>query len=137
MRSIFFTCALAVAAGPLAAQPYLAKNRLVVNPLSGQTFEVIESRGAGATDIWCAAADYTRRAGLDGARKRLFVLSPLGPSKTQAGAKAVAYTLAPDERLLNTAPSYSVSVRREGENLSVGHAYKFCDVFIDDLLDRF
>ena len=108
---------------PALGQSYLAINRLDVVPLT---------RG-----IWCAAADYTRRTGRDGPQKRLYVMTPRGPSKTRPGATAVAYTLAPDERLKNTPASYSVSVRREGENLPVHHAYNFCDVIVDDLLDRF
>ena len=137
MRAMFSGICLALWVLPASAQSYLAVNRLDVVPMTQDTFEVIESRGAGASAIWCAAADYTIWAGRDGPRKRLYVLTPRGPSRTRAGATAVAYTLTPDDRLRNTPPSYSVSVRREGENLAVFHAHNFCDVFIDELLDRF
>ncbi|MGC3936448.1 hypothetical protein ACOTTU_01435 [Roseobacter sp. EG26] len=128
---------LAVALPSLAAQPFRAVNRLFVYPLSADTFEVIEDRGVGARGIWCAAADYTKAAGLDGARKRMYILEPRGPSKTVQGRMGVVYTLNPDDALRNTPTSYSVSVKRVGENLPVGHAYLFCEAFIEELFDRF
>ncbi|MBW4707756.1 hypothetical protein KX928_08145 [Roseobacter sp. YSTF-M11] len=126
-----------VALPTLAAQPFRAVNRLYVYPLTADTFEVIEDRGAGARGIWCAASDYTKSAGRDGPRKRMYILEPRRPSKTVPGRNGVVFTLNPDERLRNTPSSYSVSVNRKGENLPVGHAYLFCDAIIDDLFDRF
>ncbi|WP_298842626.1 hypothetical protein [uncultured Roseobacter sp.] len=137
MRALVLGCILTVLAMPVTARFYLTINRLEVNEMSANTFEVIESRGAGARDIWCAAADYTQRTGRDGPRKRLYILTPRGPSQTVPGETGVGFTLAPDDALKNTPPSYSVSVRRKGENLPVHHAHQFCDVAVDDFLDRF
>ena len=128
-------CATVIAA-PVTAS-FLAINRLNVVPISNTEFEVIESRGAGAADIWCAAADYAQRAGLDAPRKRMYIESPRGASRTVANAKGVVFTTAPDEELRNSPSSYSVSVKRRGENLAISHAHQFCDRYFDDLFDRF
>ena len=116
---------------------FLAINRLNVIPLDATTFEVIESRGAGAADIWCAAADYAQRAGLDAPRKRMYIESPRGPSRTVPNAKGVVFTTSPDDELRDSPTSYSVTVKRRGENLSISHAHQFCDRFFDDYFDRF
>jgi hypothetical protein len=119
---------------PATAQSYRAINLLYVVPMSSDTFEVLESRGAGAADIWCAAADYARRAGLDAPHQRMFVEGPRGKSRTTANAIGVVFTTNPGEDIRDTGKSYSVSVKRRGENLGVGHAYNFCsDMMFDSL----
>lgn len=116
-----------------AVAAYRAINLLNVVPIDQNTFEVIEDRGAGASDIWCSAADYARAAGLNGVRKRMYVVTPRGPSRTTPNAKAVTFTTNPDDDIRNTAPSYSVTVNRMGENLPIDHAYEFC---FEDRFDR-
>jgi hypothetical protein len=123
---LFSAVALVILIALPAAAAFRAVNRLVVVPISADSFEVLESRAAGAADIWCAAADYARRAGLDGPRKRMYVLEPRGPSRTTANAIGVVFTLNPGADIRDTPSSYSVSVKRRGENLSVGHALNFC-----------
>lgn len=120
-----------------ASATFRALNRLYVVPIDQNTFEVIEDRGAGATDIWCAAADYVRSAGLDGPRKRLYVLEARGQSKTKANAYGIVFTLDPSEDIRNTAPSYSVTVTRKGENLAISHAFDFCQDVRFDTLNNF
>lgn len=112
-------------------------NWLFVVPISPDTFEVIEDRGAGARGLWCAAADYVRAAGLDGPRKRIFVETPRGPSKTQPGRIGVVFTTNPADDIKDTPSSYSISVKRRGENLSVGHSHNFCFELLDERLERF
>ena len=138
-RHLIVPALLAVSlAAPLsAAQAFRAKNLLYVVPLSVDTFEVIEDHGAGAADIWCAAADYARAAGLDGSRQRMFVLEPRGPARTTADRIGVVFTTNPDDKMRDTPSSYSVSVKRVGENLAVGHAYQFCLDAFEDRFDRF
>lgn len=121
----------------LAAQPFRAINRLFVVPIDPDTFEVIEDRGAGARDMWCAAADYVQAIGRDRPRLRLYVKEARGPSRTVPNRVGVVYTINPDEKLKNAPSSYSVTVKNVGENLDVGHARNFCDFFIEDLFDRF
>lgn len=105
--------------------------------MGNDTFEVIEDRGAGPRGIWCAAADYAQKAGLDGLRKRMYVLEPRGPSRTVANEIGVVFTVNPDEQLKKTPSSYSVGVKTKGENLTISHARNFCDITIDDVFDRF
>ena len=135
---LFLVSLLAITvAAPVLAQTFRAVNRLYVVPLSADTFEVIEDRGVGGRGLWCAASDYVRAIGRDSSRKRMYILEPRGDAKTVPNRKSVVFTLAPDDKLRNTPPSYSVSVTRAGENLEVGHAYTFCQAIIDELFDRF
>lgn len=137
MRLIFASFLSVLSAAPVFAEPYRAVNRLFVVPLSADTFEVIEDRGAGARGIWCAAADYTQAIGRDVPRQRMFVLQPRGPSVSSPGRKGIVFTLRPDETIRDTPSSYSVSVTRKGENLAVSHADQFCQSLIEELFDRF
>ncbi|WP_227269789.1 hypothetical protein [Roseobacter weihaiensis] len=137
MRRFLIGLVIASMGLPAAANVYRTVNRLYVVPITADTFEVIEDRGVGARGIWCAAADYTRAAGLDGLRKRLYIVEPRGPSRTMANQIGVVFTVNPDEQMRNTPSSYSVSVKRRGENLGVGHAYNFCETLLDELFDRF
>ena len=66
----------------LNADTFRAINWLYVVPLTPDTFEVIEDRGAGARGIWCAAADYVQAVGRDHTGQRMYVLEPRRPSKT-------------------------------------------------------
>lgn len=128
-------CALSASA--VTAQAYRAVNRLYVVPISSDTFEVIDDRGASAQALWCAGADYARRAGLDGIRKRMYVVEPRGQSRTRANVKAVTFTTNPSPELADSPSSYSVSVNRRGDNYDIGHAYNFCGSLIEDVFDRF
>jgi hypothetical protein len=133
MRRLTLAVAMCALALPAAAN-FRAINWLVVVPITAETFEVLESRGAGAADIWCAAADYARRAGLDGPRKRMYIDVPRGPSQTTPNGIGVGFTLNPGPEIADTPASYSVSVKRRGENLAIGHAYDFCqDLLFDGL----
>ncbi|WP_220799457.1 hypothetical protein [Roseobacter sp. OBYS 0001] len=122
---------------PAGAQPYRAINWLYVVPVSQNSFEVIDDGRSSAKDFWCAGSDYARAFGLDGVRKRLYILDPLGDSKTTAGAKGVMFTVSPDDAMKNTPSSYSVSVKRGNENLAISHAYNFCDTLLDGVFGRF
>lgn len=140
LRDKFIFCAFCVScavAGPAAAQVFRAVNLLYVVPITADTFEVIDDRGASAQAMWCAGADYARRAGLDGIRKRMYVVEPRGPSRTRARAIAVTFTTNPPPELADSPSTYSVSVKRAGDNYAIGHAYNFCGSLIDDVFDRF
>ncbi|ABG31414.1 hypothetical protein CEP88_18760 [Roseobacter denitrificans] len=129
-------CCVALAL-PAAAQPYRAVNWLYVVPISQDSFEVLDDRWSSAKDFWCAAADYARASGLDGVRKRLYIVDPLGASKTTDGVKGVVFTVTPDDAMKNTPSSYSVSVKRRNENLAIGHAYNFCDNLLEEVFGGF
>ncbi len=126
MRLMFAAALFVGLSTPTMSATYRANNLLYVVPITQDTFEVIEDRGAGPSDIWCSAADYAREAGLNGVRKRMYIVEPRGPSRTTPNAKGVIFTTNPDEDLKNTSRSYSVSINRKGENLPIDHAYEFC-----------
>lgn len=96
--------------------------RLQVNPVSATEFEVIESGGAGAQDIWCAAARYTEDV-LGITRGRLYISRARGPALTVPGRKGVVFTTQPTPDAFT---SVSVSVRQSGMNLPIFHALQFC-----------
>ena len=58
---IIFCCVCSIAA-PAVAQAFRSVNRLIVVPVSSDTFEVIDDKRAGAQGMWCAGADYARHA---------------------------------------------------------------------------
>ncbi|MEM1073236.1 MAG: hypothetical protein AAF665_17925 [Pseudomonadota bacterium] len=129
-------CSIAIAV-PAAAAAFRAVNWLYVVPVSQDSFEVLEDRGQGARGMWCAAADYARAAGLYSPQKRMYILEPRGPSRTTPNAIGVVFTTNPDDSIKDTPSSYSVTVKRKGENLLIGHAYEFCRQPFDDVFDRF
>lgn len=137
MRSFFIFALILMGATVATADTYRAINRLYVQSITPDTFEVIEDYSVGARGIWCAAADYVQAIGRDRTGLRMYVQEPRGPSRTVPNRIGVVFTIRPDEVLRDTAPSYSVTVKRVGENLPVHHARLFCDVFIEDLFDRF
>lgn len=96
--------------------------RLQVNPISPTRFEVIESGGAGAQDIWCAAAHYAENV-LGRSRGRLYVAEARGPARTVPGRKGVVFSTEPTPDAFT---SVSVSVRQTGMNLPIFHALQFC-----------
>lgn len=137
LRYLIVLCCACSIAAPADAQAFRSVNRLIVVPISEDTFEVIDDRRAGAQGMWCAGADYARRAGLDGIRKRMYVVEPLGPSRTRANANAVTFTTNPDPELADSPSAYSVSVKKRGDNYSIQHAYNFCRSLLEDIFDRF
>ena len=136
-RSTALSLALIAALGSpaLAFQPLIP---LEVRDMGTPgTFEVIESRGAGPSHIWCVAADHARST-LDAAGTQdLTVISPLGASQTKPGSKAVTFTIAPDVAAAVTEDRSGflggvlLSVRRVGTSMSVTQALQYCTDHID------
>ncbi len=126
MRSLIIASLCASLPIAANAQAFRAESHLIVAPLNGKDFEVIEARGEGPRGIWCAAADFAKsRLGSSGGT-RLYIKSGRGPSVAAPGRKGVVFTT--DQARIDSKPSrgYSVSVTKVGYNLSVGHAYGFC-----------
>lgn len=113
-------------AAPAVAQSFRAENRVVVNPLPGGEFEVIESHGFGARGLWCAAADYAREVLGAAGTSRVYVRQARGPSVTKPGRKGVIFTLDPSGLQASRVFITGGSLRIVGANLSVDHAYIFC-----------
>lgn len=127
MRVSLIPIALAaIIGGAAAAQAFEAQNRLLVVPLGSRDFEVIEARGEGARGIWCAAADYAKRALGRPGGSRVYVKTPRGPSVSGAGRIGVVFTTDPARLTVAPNKGYSVTVRTAGRGLPLDHAYQFC-----------
>ena len=125
----FAFCAALLAATPLAAQSYVADNRLQVNGVGPTSFEVVERRGLGARHQWCAAAQYVEdvlgiRTPVD-----LIIEVPRGPSQTVPGRSGVTFTIDADRVSAPLTTSSSVTNRTAGLTMRSGHAHAFCHDF--------
>ena len=134
------TVTFVIAASGVAAQGFGvgfgAVARLQVNPLPGKgNFEVIEGPSTGAQRFWCEAGNHAIRLGA-GAADRMYILYPLGKARSQKNRYGVGFTINPTKEVLDQANrpgyggNYSVSVKRVGYNLSIGHARGFCTLGI-------
>ena len=105
--------------------------RLEVNRVSDTQFEVIEARGAGPADFWCAAGRYAVDT-LGRTRGRIYVDTGWGAAQTRAGRRGVIFTTAaPAERV----QKYSLSVDTPGFGLLIGAAVQYCRDYIIELED--
>ena len=120
------TCLALLGALPAQANSFTAVNRLTVNPVSASEFEVIESNGAGARQIWCAAAEYNERVLGNQRETELIVKTKRGPSITQPGRKGVVFTNNPANVSATITKSVSVSLNTPGMSLPSHHARTFC-----------
>jgi hypothetical protein len=132
---------IAALASPFWVSPALAFQPLI--PLEVRdtgtptTFEVIESRGAGPSHIWCVAADHARHALKASGTQRLTVVAPLGASQTRSGSKAVTFALIPRDAATSNSITPGLlgglllSVRSQGASLSVTQALQYCTDHIE------
>ncbi len=133
MRPLIRAAALAAAALPTLAQAqtFRAINDLIVIPLSGSSFEVIEARGEGARGIWCAAAEYAEER--LGATGRVYIVGARGPARSVQGRKSVVFTTNVASLPQGPFQSVSLTTSQVGTGLPVAHAIQFCrDVFDHD-----
>ncbi|MCX7560858.1 hypothetical protein OS190_14875 [Sulfitobacter sp. F26204] len=110
-------------AAPASAMEFRAENDVAVRAVTGG-FEVMSDGGYGARGMWCAAADYARKARGAHGFARLFIAEGRAPGIGQRAP--VRFTLDPSG--LNPVPVTIVgaSLRRAGSSLSVDHAHQFC-----------
>ena len=113
---------------PLAAQADTMgrEDGMVINPLSGPDFEVIEDVGFGAAEFWCGAATYVqRRRGMPGSTP-IYLKSARGPARTVQGTDGVVFStsdagLPPPDRT-----RLSVTVDAPGEMMKAVIARRYC-----------
>lgn len=118
---------LALAAHTPPAEAFTAINQLEVNALpQADTFEVIQSRGAGPRQFWCAAADYARRELGAPASQRIVLTAPRRASVTVPGRTSVTFQLAPRGARPENPGGVSTTVRILGETYSTSFAVGFC-----------
>jgi hypothetical protein len=120
---------------PGSALAWYAYNRHEVLPVSEGVFEVVGRPGSGAVDYWCAAGDFSISQVRTKANQRVYVWKAIGPSVNRPGKKAVQFAYGPPEGG-DTSDSYSVSVKRPGENMSASFAKQYCYGSKFDEFDR-
>lgn len=101
------------------------ESRLVINPINSSDFEVIELRGMGPTEYWCAAASFNEVRRGRSETLPLYIKSPRGPSVTAPGRKGVVFTIDPSG-LADVARLNTVSVDRAGLTFKSAVARRYC-----------
>lgn len=127
MKIMGLALVLSIGALPATAKSFTAVNRLTVNPINATEFEVIKRPASSPRQMWCAAADYSgRRLGRYN-KTDLIIVTPIGPSTTQANRNGVVFSIDPNQSGVAPTKSFSVTVKTAGASMSVGHAKSFCD----------
>ncbi|MDG1128461.1 MAG: hypothetical protein P8N68_05105 [Paracoccaceae bacterium] len=123
-------------AGPAAA--YRPNIPLDVVPLGDPgAFEVIESRGAGPSHIWCVAADHAYRVLGAAGTDRIYLVAPRGPSQSMPDRKAVGFAMSPAQA--NAVPAAAkpflggllLAQMQAGSSLGVAQALQYCTDHIE------
>lgn len=117
------TCAALIAPTAQASGSFFPDLNLSVNAVGSGQFEVIERRGAGPRDVWCAAAKYAQQT-LGQQRGRIYIAIPRGPARTEAGRNGVTFTLSAPASAVST--GVQITTRVSGASLPVNHAIQFC-----------
>jgi hypothetical protein len=127
MRAGSLSALLALCA-PLAALANTdgEEDTLVINRITAQDFEVVESRQMAPVDFWCGAATFIeRRSGLS-ENTPIYLRRARGQSVTQPGAKGVIFTLDPSDLPPPEPKRLTVTVEEVGAMLKSAHARRFC-----------
>ncbi len=115
---------LAVAAG-IGVGSYPAF-RTTVTPLNNGDYEVAASGTSAPVAYWCGIGDYAIRTLRTQASQRIYISKAY-----ERGVRTVQFSLTPPEGA-DTSPSYSVGVKRVGENMTAATAQGYCyDNFLD------
>lgn len=134
--ALLAACAEAPAPRPVpeAMPSYRAFTGNEVHPVPGQpgTFEVLSSPGkSGPEYLRCAAGLYTTRALGLLPNRRIYLVSPMGPSLTRPGRGAITFTVLPDAALLDAAAAlpddYLLAMTQPGDNFSAASATHICE----------
>lgn len=124
-----------VATGALCLSATLAMANVDwrVRPLPGKgNFEVIEGPRPSNRRAWCEGAKYAQYVLGASGSTRMYILNPYGRPQTQSGGYGIGFTINPSNEVLDQASksgaanSYSISMKKIGYNMSVGHAIGFC-----------
>lgn len=126
---LVMTIAAALGVGSAAlANTNALKNPVNTLPEAG-SFEVVNKWTPKVDYFWCSAAREALKRGASH-RDRLYISSAMGPSRTEAGERAVAFTYRPDSALVARGLSSS-DVTQIGSNMSVSQGKRRCVREID------
>ncbi len=130
MRLLKLACLLPVVLAPALAQAVglgvRPAFRTTVTPLQDGTFEVAAIGTSAPVAYWCGIGDYAIRTLRTSATQRIYVSKPY-----ERGVRTVQFSLTPPEGG-DTGPSYSITVRTVGANMTAASAQGYCwDNIID------
>jgi hypothetical protein len=97
-----------------------------VNPITDTTFEAIAPTAGTATQYWCGAATYARRAMKAEWDAKIFVLRGRGPSETTDRLSAVQFSMEPVANARRVSGG-AVNSFEPGMYLTVVQANVYCD----------
>lgn len=103
-----------------------ARNGVDVNPVSANSFEVIEGGDFGPRSVWCAAGEYARSALGQRGNTRIYVEGPRADSRTVPGRKGVVFSLVQSFEAPSGPTILSQTIRTAGSSLPLHHAMGFC-----------
>ncbi|MEL7099221.1 MAG: hypothetical protein AAGM84_10375 [Pseudomonadota bacterium] len=134
LAAVCLVCAAFAAPPALGQKSFFSDLNLPVNPVGQGQFEVVEKRGAGPRDIWCAAARFaTENLGVQ--RGRIYVAAARGAAVSEVGRKGVTFTTRAPSKPVST--GVQITTRVVGASLPINHAIQFCRDRIIEPSDRF
>lgn len=120
------TVVLFLAAGAALADTKGEEDAMVINPLGGADFEVVQDRSSAASVFWCGAATYVqRRQGLPGGTP-IYLKRVRGPAQTVQGTQGVVFSTS-DAGLPGADPDRrTLRVDRPGDRMTATQARRYC-----------
>lgn len=122
----------AFAAPPVGA--WKAKNLHQVHEISDGVYEVVIEPGSGATQLWCAIADYAIRKEGKAASQPIYLHAPVGASLRNTKEKAAQFAYQ-SEIPLPTKLFSRYSVKKVGSSHTAGAAIQNCANGIEAAVD--
>ena len=106
-------------------------NLVLPDPSVPGQFEVFPIAGDAGRDYWCAAAKFAERRLNVLPNRRIYVVTPRGPSRTVPGKRSVVFTVAPDAAVVAAgeaipANDINMDVARVGRNFRMAHGRQTC-----------
>ncbi|MEM1363820.1 MAG: hypothetical protein AAGF94_19345 [Pseudomonadota bacterium] len=106
---------------------FTASNGARVFPLGSGEFEVITRSNSAWSGYFCGASDYARIRLGRSPSDRVVVTQAIGPARTvPPGGRSVIFRVVPSNSGLPRT-RFNPSIRRVGDNMSIGHARAVCD----------
>ncbi|TCO72871.1 hypothetical protein [Rhodovulum euryhalinum] len=110
-------------------------NLVVPDARTPGQFEVFARAGDSGSDLWCAAAEFAEDELRVPVNRRIYLVTPRGPSQSRPGATSAVFTVSPDAALRQAAgalpDSLSMEVTRPGRNFLPIHGRTVCRPIFD------
>ncbi|MBO9406044.1 hypothetical protein J7399_01285 [Shimia sp. R9_1] len=127
MRGFKFVLPLALmACERTGSSAFVTRNGVRVNPVNEAVFEVLARPAGRASDFWCGAGNYARRA-LDAPDTALvYVVGGAGPGVTAKSPDAAQFSLTPPARTEGATGRAASWGPELGASATVGRARRSC-----------